>query len=81
MKTKKELNAHYERALAGFRKIAAHSGIEVPEAAEKYFRILFYLGWEAAMTEVGEIPGLRNQDEQRKRWIELCEFCQEGLKP
>ena len=78
-KTEAELTAHYQKAIQGVRGLVSHAGKELDEEGEKIFRVVFYLGWEACLSEVSDIRKLpaEHQTEQFRR---LVRVCQEGIK-
>lgn len=78
--TVEEIKAHYEKSIAVVKDISKAAGLELGDDAERVFRIMFYLGAEAFLSEVAKIRFLAHGD-QSAQWMRLVEVCKEGVKP
>lgn len=77
--TEEEIKAHYERSVAVFREASIKAGVPLTPEAERAFRVMFYLGGEAFLTEVGKIRFLAPEDKPAQ-WKRLCDVCAKGVK-
>jgi len=78
--TVEEIKAHYEKSIAVVKDISKAAGLELGDDVERVFRIMFYLGAEAFLSEVAKIRFLAPGD-QAGQWKRLCDICAEGVKP
>ena len=78
--TEEEIKAHYERSIAVIREAFIKAEVPWTPEAERTFRIMFYLGADAFLSEVAKIRFLAPGD-QTGQWKRLCDVCEEGLKP
>lgn len=78
--TVEELKAHYERSIGVIREVSSKAGVPLEPEAERTFRIMFYLGAEAFLSEVAKIRFLAPGD-QAAQWKRLCDVCAEEVKP
>lgn len=79
MNKEAELQAHYRKAIEGIRALVSQTGTTLDAEGERIFRIMFYLGWEGALTEVSRISKLP-KEQQAGQWVGIVEFCKKGLK-
>lgn len=78
--TEEEIKAHYERSIGVMKEISSKAGVTLTPEAETTFRVMFYLGGEAFLTEVANIRLLDDGD-KAAQWKRLCDVCAEGVKP
>lgn len=78
--TEEELKAHYERSINVIREVSSRAGVPLTPEGERTFRIMFYLGAESFLSEVGKIRFLAPED-QPTQWKRICDVCAEGVKP
>lgn len=78
--TEEQLQEPYRRAMGMFCEAFQSKGFTLDPAGETFCRILYYLGYEAALTAVGEIRFL-DPSLQEAQWKRIVGVAEKGVKP